>query len=783
MKAQQVKNSVIVPVGAKGGFVIKQDTSGLDRESFRELGVACYKIFIRGLLDITDNRVGTKIASPEAVVKRDDDDPYLVVAADKGTATFSDIANGLSAEYGFWLGDGFASGGSNGYDHKQMGITAKGAWVSVQRHFRELGKDIQKEDFSVVGIGDMSGDVFGNGMLLSKHICLVAAFNHLHIFVDPNPKSARSYTERARLFKKQGSSWEDYNESLISKGGGIFSRKAKSIAISAEMKTCFDIEEDTLTPDELISAILVSSVDLLWNGGIGTYVKAATESHQEVGDKANDALRVNGKQLRCKVIGEGGNLGFTQLARIEYALNDGVSLTDFIDNSAGVDCSDHEVNIKILLNTLDKKARLTEEKRSKLLHSMTDDVSELVLENNYRQVQTIGLAHYEMEFRNKEYADLITYLEENAGLIRDLEFLPSAEQLEERTSKQQYLTRPEIATVTSYMKMYLKQVLVNADYIDDAYLENYLHDAFPASLVKKYKARIAKHPLRPELVSTQLANFVVNLVGPSFIYRMVDSTGASASDVVKAAVMAKDVFGIEKYWLQIEDLDYKVSADTQALMMTRLTRLLRRATRWLLRHQDAGLGFKEAQAMFTKQIESIRKMFPQKLPPDFKEMFDEKYDDLLVESVPENLARDITRCEFLFSATSFIDISRTRKEKLATVVEVYYAVGEELQLNWLGKMINQLRVSNNWQALARETYLDDLAWQQRILTAKIVGTKNKSGSASSKVSKWSEANADSLSRAKEMLEFLKAEQEPDYAMFSVVLRELQALAQPADSKS
>tara|TARA_B110000858_G_scaffold194792_2_gene249891 strand:- start:19421 stop:24289 length:4869 start_codon:yes stop_codon:yes gene_type:complete len=783
VKAQQVKNSVIVPVGAKGGFVIKQDTSNLDRNEFRELGVSCYQIFIRGLLDITDNRVGSKLASPPSVIKRDDDDPYLVVAADKGTATFSDIANGLSAEYGFWLGDGFASGGSNGYDHKQMGITAKGAWVSVQRHFRELGKDIQKEDFTVVGIGDMSGDVFGNGMLLSKHICLQAAFNHAHIFIDPTPDSARSFTERSRLFKKQGSSWEDYNAKLISTGGGIFSRQAKSIAISKQMKSCFNIEADSLTPDALISALLLSPVDLLWNGGIGTYVKATAENHQEVGDKANDALRVNGKQLRCQVIGEGGNLGLTQLARIEYALNGGVSLTDFIDNSAGVDCSDHEVNIKILLNTLSKKKKLSEKQRSSLLHSMTEDVSQLVLDNNYRQVQAIGLANYEMELRNKEYADLISYLEENAGLVRDLEFLPSAEQLEERAAKQQYLTRPEIATVTSYMKMHLKQVLVDADYIDDSYLQSYLHDAFPSKLVRRYKTEIAKHPLRRELAATQLANFVVNLVGPSFIYRMVDSTGATVSDVVKAVEVAKEIFDIENYWLQIEGLDYKVLADTQALMMTRLTRLLRRATRWLLRHQDDGLGFAEAQAKFTKQIEAIRKMFPQKLPPDFRQMFSEKLEGLVADSVPDKLARDITRCEFLFSATSFIDISQSRSETLASVVEVYYAIGEELQLNWLGKMVNQLRVGNNWQALARETYLDDLAWQQRVLTASIVGRSGRSGSAASKVAKWSDENSASLSRAKEMIGFLKAEPESDYAMLSVVLRELQALAQQAEVKS
>ena len=783
VKAQQVKNSVIVPVGAKGGFVIKKNTSGLNRDELKELGIACYKTFIRGLLDITDNRVLEKIESPSSVVIRDDDDPYLVVAADKGTATFSDIANGLSDEYGFWLGDGFASGGSNGYDHKQMGITAKGAWVSVQRHFREMGKDIQKEDFSVVGIGDMSGDVFGNGMLLSKHICLLAAFNHLHIFIDPQPNSASSFKERTRLFKKQGSSWEDYNSSLISKGGGIFSRQSKSISITSQMKECFDIEEDSLTPDALISALLCSPVDLLWNGGIGTYAKASTENNQEVGDKANDALRVNGKQLRCKVIGEGGNLGFTQLARIEYGMNGGVSLTDFIDNSAGVDCSDHEVNIKILLNTLDSKTKLSETKRSKLLHSMTEDVAQLVLANNYRQVQTIGLANVEMEFRNKEYAGLISYLEENAGLMRDIEFLPSSEQLEERTAKQQYLTRPEIATVTSYMKMYLKQVLLHADYIDNDYLENYLFDAFPAKLGKDYRAEILRHPLRKELVSTQLANFIVNLLGPSFIYRMVESTGATANDVVKAAVIAKDIFNIEKYWGQVEDLDYKVTSDAQAVMMTRLTRLLRRATRWLLRHQESVMDFAEAQDTFANEVEKVRDMFPQKLPPDFQEMFDEKLAGLIADDVPQSLAKAITCCEFLFPATSFIDISQTRGEKLATVVEVYYAVGETLRLNWLGKMINQLRVSNNWQALARETYLDDLSWQQRILTSNIVATMKKSGSSASKVQKWSEKHEASLSRAKEMLELLTSEQDPDYAMFSVVLRELQALAQESVVRS
>ncbi len=782
VKAQQVKNSVIVPVGAKGGFVIKRNTSDLDRQQLAELGVQCYQTFIRGLLDITDNLVGDKVRPPPSVLRRDDDDPYLVVAADKGTATFSDIANDLAAAYSFWLGDGFASGGSNGYDHKQMGITAKGAWVSVQRHFRELGVDIQQQDFSVVGIGDMSGDVFGNGMLLSKHICLVAAFNHLHIFIDPEPDAARSFTERSRLFKKPGSSWTDYNTRTLSKGGGVFSRQSKSIAISAQMKARFAIEQNLLTPDQLISALLASPVDLLWNGGIGTYVKATTESHLEVGDKANDSLRVNGNQLRCKVLGEGGNLGLTQLARIEYAMRGGISLTDFIDNSAGVDCSDHEVNIKILLNTLNQKVSLTEKRRSTLLQAMTEEVSELVLENNYRQVQTIGLANSEMRFRNKEYAGLISYLEENAGLIREFEYLPTTEQMEERTVKQQYLARPEISTVTSYMKMHLKQELVGAEYIDEDYLHNYLYAAFPGSLVEKYRTEILSHPLRRELVATQLANFVVNLVGPSFIYRMVDSTGASCAEVVKAAIIAKDIFQIERYWEQIETLDYKIGAATQAAMMTRLTRLLRRATRWLLRNRASTVDFALAYSKFVKQIESVRQLFPAKLPPDFQTMFAEKHSDLIANKVPETLATQITQCEFLFPATSFIEISERTGENLTAVVDVYYAVGEELQLNWLEKMINQLRVLNNWQALARETYLDDLSWQQRVLTANIVTTIKKSGSANARVRQWSELHGKSLHRAREMLHFLQSEPEPDYSMFSVVLRELQSLAQQTVNK-
>ena len=778
VKAQQVKNSVIVPVGAKGGFVVKQATSPGNREEFMRVGVSCYKTFISGLLDITDNIEAGKTQPPAQVVRRDDDDPYLVVAADKGTATFSDIANSIANDYGFWLGDGFASGGSNGYDHKQMGITAKGAWVSVQRHFRELGVDVQKQDFSVVGIGDMSGDVFGNGMLLSRHICLVAAFNHLHIFIDPNPDSAKSFTERSRLFELPRSGWSDYNKSLISKGGGVFERSAKSIPISKEMRERFGIEQSSATPDELISLLLKSPVDLLWNGGIGTYVKASSESHGEVGDKANDVLRVDARDLRCKVIGEGGNLGFTQLSRIEFGLNGGISLTDFIDNSAGVDCSDHEVNIKILLNKIQASSRLTEKKRNNLLESMTDEVAGLVLDNNYNQVQSIGVAQSQMEARGKEYIGLIGFLEKHADLNRTLEYLPTDDVLEERILRHKFLTRPEVSVVTSYMKMYLKKELVSVGYLDDDYLLPYLYSAFPEKLRKAHRRSIQNHQLRREIISTQLANSIVNLFGPSFVYRLVDSTGASPCEVVKAAIIAKDIYQVENIWDEIEALDYKVDTSVQGDMMFQLIRLTRRATRWLIRNRRNNLDFSECYSLYAKKIVSARSMIPRKLPEAFQSVFLRKQNALMEKKVPESLARQIASCQFLIPVTSFVEVAQATGEGLSTIFDVYYAVGEELQLNWLGEMINQLSVNNYWDALARESFLDDMSWQQRALTYNALSFASKNtSSAAVLVGNWANTHSEALARAKAMLATLQAETRPDYSMFSVALRELLNLAQ------
>ena len=543
VKAQQVKNSVIVPVGAKGGFVAKQLTAEMDREAFMSEGISCYKIFISALLSITDNLDNGKVIPPLDVVRYDNDDPYLVVAADKGTATFSDIANELATDRNFWLNDAFASGGSNGYDHKKMGITARGAWISVQRHFRELGTDVQTKAISVIGIGDMAGDVFGNGMLSSKCISLLAAFNHLHIFIDPSPvDNEANFAERLRLFETPRTGWSDYNKKLMSAGGGIFERSAKSIKVSPEMAKRFDIYQKQITPTELITHLLKSQVDLLWNGGIGTYAKGETETHADVGDKANDVLRVNGNELRCAVVGEGGNLGFTQRARIEYALNGGYCFTDAIDNVAGVNCSDLEVNIKILLDKLVSKGDLTVKQRNVWLVNMTDEVAKIVLANNYRQAQSISLSYRESYKRIEEFRRLIIDLEDKGKLNRALEFIPSDDVLNEYKSAQRGLTRPSISVMLSYAKNELKEELANQKIADDPYLLKEAEKIFPSSLVKKYQKEVHQHPLVTEIVATQVSNDLFNCMGPTFTYRIMASAGCSFLDVSKAWVAARDIF-------------------------------------------------------------------------------------------------------------------------------------------------------------------------------------------------------------------------------------------------
>ena len=573
MKAQNVKNTLIVPVGAKGGFVPKRMPAGASREDVQREGVECYRTFIRGLLDLTDNIVAGKLVSPPNVVRKDADDAYLVVAADKGTATFSDIANGIAAEYQFWLSDAFASGGSAGYDHKKMGITARGAWECVKRHFREMGIDTQSQDFTAIGIGDMSGDVFGNGMLQSQHTKLVAAFNHQHIFVDPDPDPAASFAERQRLFSLPRSGWQDYNAKLLSKGGAVYSRSTKELRLSVPVKNMLGLDRDTVTPIELIRSILRMPVDLLWNGGIGTYVKATDETHLQVGDRSNDALRVNAADLRCKVVGEGGNLGFTQRARIEYALKGGRINTDFVDNSGGVDCSDHEVNIKILLNNAPPRFALTLAKRNRLLADMTDEVAALVLRDNYLQSQALSMMEGRSVSDLLENAYTIRSLEVVGQLDRALEFLPTSEEIDERHKAGRGLTRPELAIVLAYSKMALYSRLIESDVPEDPYLGHELERYFPPQIEKHCGQYLRTHRLRREIISTATTNSMVNRMGAAFARRTQEDTGVNAATVVRAYAIAREAFAMRKTWGDIEKLDNRIDASTQYKMMYETTRL------------------------------------------------------------------------------------------------------------------------------------------------------------------------------------------------------------------
>lgn len=776
VKAQQVKNSVIVPVGAKGGFLPRRLPLGGSRDEIAAEGIACYRIFISGLLDITDNLKDGSLVPPANVVRHDDDDPYLVVAADKGTATFSDIANGIAIDYGFWLGDAFASGGSAGYDHKKMGITAKGAWVGVQRHFRERGINVQEDSITVVGVGDMAGDVFGNGLLMSDKLQLVAAFNHLHIFIDPNPNPATSFVERKRLFELPRSAWTDYDTSIMSEGGGIFSRSAKSIAISPQMKERFDIQADKLTPTELLNALLKAPVDLLWNGGIGTYVKASTESHADVGDKANDALRVNGNELRCKVVGEGGNLGMTQLGRVEFGLNGGGSNTDFIDNAGGVDCSDHEVNIKILLNEVVQAGDMTDKQRNQLLASMTDEVGNLVLGNNYKQTQALSLAARRAYERAAEYKRLMSDLEGRGKLDRAIEYLPTEEQLTERASSGKGLTRPELSVLISYSKIDLKEALLKSLVPDDEYLTRDMETAFPPSLVAKFGEAMRRHRLKREIVSTQIANDLVNHMGITFVQRLKESTGMSPANVAGAYVIVRDIFHLPHWFRQIEALDHQVSADVQLELMDELMRLGRRATRWFLRsrrnEQDAGRD----TAHFGPHLAALGLKLDELLEGPTREGWQNRYQAYTQAGVPELLARMVAGTTHLYTLLPIIEAADVTGHDAAEVAKAYFAVGSALDLPWYLQQISDLPVANNWQAQAREAFRDDVDWQQRAITISVLQMADAPQDMEARVALWLEQHQDMADRWRAMMVEIRAAVGTDYAMYAVANRELLDLA-------
>jgi glutamate dehydrogenase len=779
MKAQNVKNTVIVPAGAKGGFYPKRLPAGGSREEVQKEVVASYQTFIRGLLDVTDNIVNGKTIVRPDIVRRDGDDAYLVVAADKGTATFSDIANAISIEYGHWLGDAFASGGSAGYDHKGMGITARGAWECVKRNFRELGLDIQAQAFTCAGIGDMSGDVFGNGMLLSKHTRLVAAFDHRHIFIDPNPDAAGSFRERERLFKLPRSSWDDYTRKAISRGGGVWPRSAKSIPLSQEVQKLLDLSVPAATPAEVMRAILRMRVDLLWNGGIGTYVKAHEESHAEVRDRANDAIRADGREIRARVIGEGGNLGCTQRGRVEYARSGGSDKsggrvnTDFIDNSAGVNTSDMEVNIKILLADVARKGRLTRAARDQLLARMTGEVADIVLHNNYLQSQALSVLEQHAAERITEYQGLIRALERGGHLNRAIEFLPADDEFLERRKQRLGLARPELAVVLAYSKIWLSSHLLDSDLPDDPYFASEVLRYFPSPMRKRYSREIPRHRLRREIVTTQTTNSLVNRMGPVFVTRAQEETGADPAVIARAYSIAREIFAMRALWFDIESLDNKVPAALQYDMFYRSARLLRHTSYWLLRERGKNLHIENSVRELRPGVEALADQIDQVLGGAARERHESVYAELSGSGVPEKLARRVARLSLLEPALDIVALSASEKTPVIEVARVYFELGMALGLDWLHTEIDGLSVDGSWQATARTGLRDAAMRAHRDLTLQVLRLR---GATSQRFAGWSAQREQALGAWKRTLAEMRAVGAADFPTLTVGVDAVRSLS-------
>jgi len=774
MKAQMVKNAVIVPVGSKGGFYVKRALSS-EREEMMEQVVECYQNFLRGLLDITDNIIDADIVPPINVIRYDEDDPYLVVAADKGTATFSDFANAVSAEYGFWLGDAFASGGSVGYDHKKMGITARGAWESVKRHFRELGHDTQTQPFTVAGVGDMAGDVFGNGMLLSEQIQLVAAFNHMHIFIDPTPDAAASFKERKRLFELPRSSWTDYEAKLISKGGGIYSRSDKKITLSDQAQKAIGVSKATYTPTELITAILCAPVDLLWNGGIGTYMKASSETHADAADRANDGLRVNASDLRCRVFGEGGNLGCTQLGRIEFARSGGMIYTDAIDNSAGVDCSDHEVNIKILVNSVVTNDDMTLKQRDTLLAEMTDEVGLLVLRDNYLQTQCINQCMEKGGTTLEEAQRFMQHLESIDRLNRSIEFLPDNEEIADRLAADEGLSRPEVAVLVSYSKMVMYDELLASDFANESALQKELLEYFPKTLAEQYRDRIGAHRLRSEIIATVITNELVNRLGPTFAFRMHHELGATAADVAAAFVAVRTIFNLPELWQSIEVLDNKASAATQNQMHILVRGLVERSTLWMLRSRRESQSIDEVIGQFQPSVADLIANLPESLADVNRETLTQRIQYFIDAKVPTDTAKAVAQVVPMSSALDIVEIAQSVNTTVSVGAKVYFELGNHLELQWLSEQIGELQARNHWHTLSKSELRGDLHYQQRHLTAEVISSADKELSPAEMVTRWSKANELAVKKYSDLIIEMKATTVVDFAMLSLAVNEVHKL--------
>jgi glutamate dehydrogenase len=772
VKAQMVKNAVIVPVGAKGGFVVKgSGADPADRDAARLEGIDRYRRFVQALLDVTDNVVNGAVVHPADIVVYDDPDPYLVVAADKGTATFSDIANSIAAEYGFWLGDAFASGGSNGYDHKAMGITARGAWQSVRRHARVLGLDADRDELTAVGIGDMSGDVFGNGMLLSSRLRLVAAFDHRHIFLDPDPTPEVAYAERRRLFELPRSSWADYDESLISAGGGVHERTLKAVEITKEVRQVLGLDDDVdvLRPDELISAILRAPVDLLWNGGIGTYVKASHEAHADVGDRTNDALRVDADQLRCRIVGEGGNLGFTQLARVEYALHGGLIYTDAIDNSAGVDCSDHEVNIKVVLDELVRSGELTAKQRNELLVEMTNEVAELVLDNNRAQTLALMIARTQSLAMVNVHARYLDTLEAEGLLDRDLEFLPSDKQIAERQSAGSGLRAPEFAVMIAYTKNADVDDLLDSDLPDDPLLEADLLRYFPDVLRSRFPDAVRNHRLRREIIATVVINEMVNLAGISFDHRMTEDSGGSVSDVTRAFLTAREIFGFAENWEEIDALGSSVSLDTQISLFLETRRMAERGSVWLLRHCPPPLDIGKVTDTYAAGMAFLSESLDDVVSGRVQRDIDALREERVAAGVPAGLAARSARWPWLHTGFDIVEIAHSEACNVADAATTYWAVFDAFEVGWIWDGVGALPRSDRWQEQARSSLRDDL------LTVLAGLTRNVMRSASGSPVDWIAANERAVGRTLSMLTEIRRAESFDLTTLSVALRQLRNL--------
>jgi glutamate dehydrogenase len=777
MKTQIVKNAVIVPTGSKGGFYVKQPPAGGTREQIQAEGIYCYQTLMRGLLDITDNYAGGKVVPPKDVVRHDGDDPYLVVAADKGTATFSDIANGIARDYGFWLDDAFASGGSAGYYHKKMGITARGAWESVKRHFRELGLDIQRTPFVAVGVGDMSGDVFGNGMLLSKETKLVAAFDHRHIFIDPAPDTSLSWAERKRMFDLPRSSWMDYDQKLLSAGGGIYDRAAKSITLSAEACAVLGIDQPAMTPTDLMRAILKAPVDLLYFGGIGTYVKASSETNADAGDRATDALRINAADVRAKVIGEGANLGFTQKGRIEASLAGRKINTDALDNSAGVDTSDHEVNIKIATGAAIEEGLLASAERDALLFGMTDEVGSLVLRHNYQQSQSVSVTEAQAAEEHDRLERFMRALERQGRLDRGVEFLPDSNAMRVRGQNRQFLTRPELSVLLAYAKIDLSDEILESDLPDDPLLEGELLRYFPTTLQQKFEPVLRGHRLRREIATLQVVNSLVNRCGPTFVRSVGQRTGASAAAIARAFAVVRDAWKLRDLWAEVEALDDQLKAEAQIRMLVASQRFLTRAVQWTLRRLPQPLDTLAATEQLGQAVAALGDLPSSLIGAAETAVLNERAAAFEALGAPANTARRAAALETLAGAGDLMQAARANGCSIEDAARLYFRLGERLSLAALGIGAQKLPREGQWPSQAAVAMLDELAALHADLLASVLRAAGPHGAADpdAALDKWSETRTLALERVDRLKEEFAAAGQVDLAMLSVATSELRSL--------